>query len=86
MVIMMKKELIYSMMLVCVLIVTACTAKVEKTDKSSQIANPASVYCTEHGGTLKIVDTPDGQTGICTLKDGVECDEWAYFRSECPAK
>jgi hypothetical protein len=29
------------------------------------------------------VDTAEGQQGICTLKDGTECDEWAYFRKEC---
>jgi putative hemolysin len=54
-------------------------------DGNVQIANPASVYCEQQGGNLKIVDTPDGQQGICKLKDGTECDEWAYFRGECPS-
>ncbi|MBN2114738.1 MAG: DUF333 domain-containing protein [Acidimicrobiia bacterium] len=41
------------------------------------IANPASVYCQEQGGTLDLA------TGICTLADGTECDEWAFYRGEC---
>lgn len=51
---------------------------------NTQIANPASVYCEEQGGTLSIVDDEAGQRGICTLADGTVCDEWAYFRNECP--
>jgi hypothetical protein len=47
------------------------------------MANPASVFCVEHNGTLQIIDEPEGQRGICTLSNGTECDEWAYFRGEC---
>ena len=50
---------------------------------STQIANPASVNCRDHNGTLKIVDTNEGQIGMCTLPGGKECEEWAYFRGEC---
>ena len=49
----------------------------------AQIANPASVNCINNNGTLKIVDTNEGQIGICTLPSGKECEEWAYFRGEC---
>lgn len=45
--------------------------------------NPASVNCKEKGGSLKIVDGPDGQTGICTFPGGATCEEWALFRGEC---
>jgi putative hemolysin len=41
------------------------------------IANPASVYCEEQGGTL------DLESGMCRFSDGSECDEWAFFRGEC---
>lgn len=47
------------------------------------IANPASVYCEEHGGKLEIRNTDAGQVGICVFTDGSECDEWQYFRGEC---
>ncbi len=52
---------------------------------NAQLANPASVHCADKGGKLEIVDTPDGQEGICTLADGTRCEEWAYMRGECPA-
>lgn len=52
--------------------------------ENTQIANPASTNCIDNGGTLNIVTEEDGgQIGICTLPDGTECEEWAYFRGEC---
>lgn len=47
---------------------------------TNQIANPASVNCIEKGGKHSLVD------GMCTLSDGTVCEEWAYFRGECPTK
>ncbi len=48
------------------------------------LANPASVYCEEQGGTLEIRTAADGgQVGICIFADGSECEEWAFFRGEC---
>jgi putative hemolysin len=47
------------------------------------IANPASVFCAQHGGRLSIVDGPSGQQGICTLSNGSACDEWEYYRGIC---
>ena len=76
-----------------VLLATAACGKKGPTDQPSTtppasgtqtIANPASVNCIDKGGTLEIVDTPEGQQGICTLKDGTKCEEWAYMRGECP--
>ena len=52
------------------------------------MANPASVFCEEQGGTLEIRTDAEseGQIGICILPYGIECEEWAYFRGECPEK
>jgi putative hemolysin len=51
---------------------------------NANMPNPASVYCEENGGTVKIVTAEDGsQSGVCVFTDGSECDEWAYFRGEC---
>ena len=51
---------------------------------NANIPNPASVYCEENGGTVKIITAEDGsQSGVCVFPDGSECDEWAYFRGEC---
>lgn len=51
---------------------------------TTQLANPASENCIAKGGTLEIVDTPEGQHGMCTLADGTRCEEWAFMRGECP--
>ncbi|HRX05169.1 MAG TPA: DUF333 domain-containing protein, partial [Anaerolineae bacterium] len=48
------------------------------------LANPASIYCGEQGGTLEIrSDAAGNQSGVCVFADGSECDEWAFFRGEC---
>lgn len=47
------------------------------------LANPASVYCIEQGGTVEIRNEFNGQVGYCVFEDGSECEEWAYFRLEC---
>jgi putative hemolysin len=47
------------------------------------MANPASVYCVEQGGTLEIVTDENGaQTGICHLGESA-CEEWSFYRGEC---
>jgi len=51
---------------------------------TSEIANPASVYCEKQNGTSKIITASDGsQSGLCVLQNGTECDEWKFFRGEC---
>jgi putative hemolysin len=48
---------------------------------SAGLANPASVNCVQTlGGQLQIVDTAQGQIGMCHLPDGRVCEEWALFR------
>ena len=49
---------------------------------NTQIANPASKFCTDNGGKLEIRNEENGQVGYCTI-NGVECEEWALFRGEC---
>jgi len=56
-----------------------------KEASAAGIANPASVFCEEKGGILRIVtEESGGQSGICRLPNGTECEEWKYFRGECP--
>ena len=57
------------------------------TTPSSGIANPAAVYCTQQPNTrYEIRKNADGsEYGVCILPGGVECEEWAYYRGECPA-
>lgn len=53
-------------------------------DNSTQIANPASVFCVEQGGTLEIVDEQLGQVGYCNLPDGRRVEEWDFFYEQNP--
>ncbi len=46
-----------------------------------QVANPASVFCTENGGSFKAFAGPDGEAGYCEFADGRTCEEWEFFRS-----
>jgi putative hemolysin len=61
------------------------TSEPENSDNNVQIANPASVYCVEQGGTVDIRTDADGnQYGMCILADGTEIEEWELFRSQQP--
>jgi len=51
---------------------------------NQHIANPASVYCSEQGGVVDIRGSLDGQTGYCVFPGGTECEEWSFYRGECP--
>ncbi len=52
---------------------------------NSQIANPAAKNCVDKGGKLSFQKGADGwENEMCTLSDGTVCEEWAYFRGECP--
>jgi uncharacterized protein len=49
------------------------------------LANPASLNCTEQGGTSSIEERDDGsQIGVCTFEDNMQCEEWALFWGKCP--
>jgi len=47
------------------------------------MANPAAVYCRELGYEYEIVDTDEGQYGICIFPDGGECNEWRFLQGKC---
>lgn len=65
--------------------VIGCVKQIE--EKKEELPNPTSVYCEEQGGRLEIRTNEYGnQIGYCILNDGTECEEWAYFRKECPRK
>ncbi len=73
----MKKKLLWIVCLVVALsVLSACR-------REPGLANPASVFCEENGGTLEIRDEAEGQVGVCVFADGSECEEWAYYRGEC---
>ncbi|MDY6892663.1 MAG: NosD domain-containing protein [Chloroflexota bacterium] len=47
------------------------------------VRNPAALYCMEMGYEYKVVETGDGEKGVCVLPDGEECDAWAFYKGEC---
>jgi putative hemolysin len=85
----MKRIFIFTMILMAL---TACTTlQIQAPQPTAtgippaNMPNPASVYCEQQGNKLEIRTAADGsQSGICVLPDGSTCEEWAYFRGECP--
>jgi len=71
-----KVAIVLSIAIVAIVVAFTASTSIEE-------ANPASVYCTEQGGTLTLVSTEEGVIGECELADGTICEEWAYFRGEC---
>ncbi len=59
------------------------TAPAPLTGGGVAIANPASVFCVENGGSLSMNTTAEGTTGTCTFPTGEQCEEWALFRGDC---
>jgi putative hemolysin len=53
------------------------------TTNTSTMANPASTYCVNHGGTLQMKTGSAGQYGVCMFPNGSQCEEWQYYRGEC---
>lgn len=73
-----RKRILILILLMILLLLTGCRRK------EAGIANPASVYCEENGGTIEIrEDKSGGQVGYCIFPDSSECEEWAYFKGEC---
>lgn len=44
------------------------------------LPNPAAVYCEKSGGEYKVLKTPDGENGICVMKDGVQLNAWDFLK------
>ncbi|MFA6099683.1 MAG: DUF333 domain-containing protein [Patescibacteria group bacterium] len=54
--------------------------------KDTALSNPATVYCLQEGGKFTMRKTLDGSTeGICELDNNIKCEEWAYYKGDCPA-
>jgi putative hemolysin len=81
------RHILLVLLIVVALFISACGALSDATNTPaepvSDMANPASEYCLDQGGTLEIRDETEGQVGTCIFPDGSECEEWAFFRGEC---
>ncbi len=80
----MKRTAFTVLFVVMVVVGGVLVACQKEEEPEAEIANPASVYCEENGGSLEIREGEGGgQIGVCVFEDGSECEEWAYYRDEC---
>lgn len=61
------------------LILSACSQE----SQTSDLANPASIYCLEQGYRHEMREDENGTFGVCIFPDASECEEWAYLRAGC---
>ena len=81
---MFRKSIFTLFVLIGTVLSASCSPKQVSPTPNANMANPASVYCEQNGGTLDLrTDASGSVTGVCVFPDGSECDEWAYFRGEC---
>lgn len=82
------KKTIYILLAVTATGLTACSNIANKTEPNPMkinMANPASQYCVNQGGELKIkTDAEGGQSGYCYLPNGQVVEEWEFMRSNQP--
>ncbi len=53
-------------------------------NKEVSLANPASTYCLQKGGSVDIRKRGDGgKYGVCVFEDNKQCEEWAMLRGNC---
>lgn len=62
---------------------TIVVTKATPTGNVTSLANPASVYCGQVGGTSVIMtnNTTGGQFGVCNFPNGTTVDEWQLYYS-----
>jgi putative hemolysin len=81
---MIRKSPLTLVLLIGTILSASCSPTQASPTTLPNMANPASVFCEQQGNTLEIRTAADGsQSGVCIFPDGIECDEWAYFRGEC---
>lgn len=54
------------------------------TEDWARMANPASIYCLDNGGSLETRENKNGQYGVCLFEDNRQCEERAFYRGDCP--
>lgn len=47
------------------------------------MSNPAAVYCRELGYDYRIVETDEGEQGVCAFPNGSECNDWTFLEGKC---
>lgn len=78
----MKKNTLWpaAILWIATVLLAGCGSNTETVEEgNTQLANPASVYCEENGGKLKLEEG----AWLCMFEDGSYCEEWSYQRWEC---
>ncbi|RZA06953.1 MAG: DUF333 domain-containing protein [Proteobacteria bacterium] len=44
--------------------------------------SPAAIFCLAEGGTLQTVNSPRGQSGLCTFGERGSISDWTFFREK----
>jgi putative hemolysin len=69
------------------MLLVGCGAQPTRTPEASgatpEVPNPASDFCLEQGYQYEIRPEEGAQVGYCLFPDGTECEQWAFYRSEC---
>jgi putative hemolysin len=81
----MSHKMLFTLLtLLGIVLVSACSSYETSPTPSGNLPNPASVNCEQNGGEFEFrQDSSGGSVGICIFPEGIECEEWAYFRGEC---
>jgi hypothetical protein len=66
------------------ILLSGCQNSSVDVSTTTSLANPASENCIQKGGTLEMRENKNGQYGVCIFEDNRQCEEWAFFRGECP--
>jgi putative hemolysin len=53
------------------------------TESGVGMANPSAQYCISVAGEYLIIETPEGQDGLCVFPDGSHCMGWEFYNREC---
>ena len=76
-------------MLAGALILSGCNKTENNPEQEPEVwmANPASVYCVEQWWTLIPAEDEEwNQFAFCQIDEDTICEEWEYFRGECPVE
>ncbi len=80
---------IMAIMVAWALVLSGCNRSKNNQEEEQLIwmPNPASVYCEENWWTLiPQVDEDGGEYALCELADWTVCEEWMFYRRECPSE
>ena len=85
----MKKSILWLAVILWLgtVILAGCGSNNPEQEPEVWMANPASVYCEENGGTLIPAEDEEwNQFAFCQIDEDTICEEWEYYRGECPVE